>query len=1092
MASKGGGDLAGLNALLQTQPYVGGFTPSEADRKQIEALFGDHMSVLRWAGRMAAYYPVERAAIASGKRGHVDAAAPKIGDRDIGGVEGCVDGTSLDKLENPSRIGKWTTRGVRKTFVDFNVKKGCTFVPSSPVVPLNDPTLLFTNAGMNQFKPNFLGTVEPGTEAASWKGATNSQKCIRAGGKHNDLDDVGKDTYHHTYFEMLGNWSFGDYFKKETIAWAWELLTEVYKIPKDRLYVTYFHDDESGLEPDFETKEIWKKYVDEKRILKGSMGDNFWEMGDTGPCGPCTEIHYDRIGGRDATDRVNAEPGDPMVIEIWNLVFIQFNREKPGPDGLRKLPARHVDTGMGLERIASVLQGVYSNYNTDAFWGIFKAIQEATGFKHAYHSYEISSDEVIAYRVIADHARTISVAITDGGVPDSDGRGFVLRRVIRRAVRFGKEFLNAPLGFFAALVPAVAQELGDFFPEMLAPGNVQRVQDIILLEEKAFDKTWKAGLKHFQDAFKKVQASGGVIKGDDAWILHDRHGFPVDLTQLMAEKSGCPPPFVDMEGFLKAKEEQQGTGGDKKSHKTYLSTFHIDELQKQGVPATLDESKYKWEKKTAKVVGILDKLNETLVQELSAPPQDKLKAAAAAAKKDKKGKKAPTPGAEEDESGGGIEKEYMCVLVDATNFYYESGGQIWDTGAIVGKDFRVQVTRVPAAMGGYICHVGLIEKGTVKVGAEVELQPDYERRLDIGSNHTATHELNRALREVLERKGGGVLQVNQKGSLVEPAALRFDFSWSEKLSVKQIEDTEETLNRSITDGRKVYSADLPLAEAKNFYGLRQMFGEKYPDPVRVVSIGAPLDEVRKDPQNPKWVDYSLEFCGGTHLETLKDCQRAVIVSEDALMQGIRRMSVITRGAAAAAVDLLKSLEQEHDVVMALPADISNIDDKIKKLSVHNKKVGESQIPLTGKVRLRDRMEEEIKQLHADKKVLLAKLKAEAQAKGAELGKEASGAGRNYVATQFDGGVEVLQAVCDGIAQAHPACGVFLVSADGAKAIAFCVMSAPQVKAGKSAVEWVKAAVGRGGGKADKAQMGFGGKECASVLSKAQQWAAQQL
>eukprot|EP00756_Hemistasia_phaeocysticola_P005432 Hpha_TRINITY_DN13324_c0_g1::TRINITY_DN13324_c0_g1_i1::g.95288::m.95288/K01872/AARS, alaS; alanyl-tRNA synthetase len=1072
------GDLAKLNETLRHQSYLSGNAPSEVDRAQIEKLFGSDMRVLQWAGRVAAYYPHERAAIAGGKAGGV----PKcdLGDRNIGGCEGCVDKTPIEKLEDPKRIGKWTTANVRKSFVDFFVqKKGLTFVPSSPVVPHSDPTLLFTNAGMNQFKPQFLGTVEPGTPEASWKGASNSQKCIRAGGKHNDLDDVGKDTYHHTFFEMLGNWSFGDYFKKEAISWAWELLTEVYKIPKDRLYVTYFHDDDSGLPPDFETRDIWKQYVEESRILKGSMGDNFWEMGDTGPCGPCTEIHYDRIGGRDASERVNAEPGDPMVIEVWNLVFIQFNREKPGPEGLRPLPAKHVDTGMGLERIASVLQGVYSNYNTDAFWRIFAAIQKATGYKTPYHSADVSDDVVISYRVIADHARTISVSLADGGVPDKEGRGFVLRRIIRRAVRFGKEFMNAPVGFFSEIIPSVSEELGSFFPELKAPGTVDRLKAIILDEEKAFDKTWKTGLKHFADALARA-GPGKTISGEDAWILHDRYGFPVDLTQLMAEKHDCPEPFVDMVGFKKQKETQQGTGGDRVAAKMALSTFHIDELQKRGVPSTKDEGKYVWEEKEAKVVAILNKLQDTLTDSMAQPSAADLKKAKDSAKKEKKGK---------GDDGADVSKEYMVLLLDSTNFYYESGGQIFDVGDIKGKGFEFKVERVPAATGGYICHVGHLTKGEVKVGDTVKLQVNYNRRLDVGSNHTATHELNRCLREVLERRGAGHVQVNQKGSLVEPDALRFDFSWNEKLTPEQLADTEAELNKSIGEKRKVYTADLALKEAQGFFGLRQMFGEKYPDPVRVVSIGADIEEVRKDPKNPKWVNFSLEFCGGTHLKSLEECQSAVITSEESLMRGIRRMTVQTRSGAKAAIEAARKLEEEYSKIDQLPENFQSIGEKIKKMSVLNKTAGDTTMPLVKKIKLREKMDVAIKSLYAKEKKLIADVSAEAATLGAQLGQKAKSDGKKFVAEaldKFGDQVVFLQAVADGVQKEHPECAVLLLGKDAAKgrATVLSVLPPPLVKAGKSAVDWVKATCGKGGGKKDKAQMGIKADEADAALQKA--------
>jgi len=445
------------------------------------------------------------------------------------------------EAEQHQMMDRWSAAKVRQTFLEFFEDRGHTLVPSAPVVPHDDPTLLFTNAGMNQFKPIFLGQVDPSSPLAGLTRACDTQKCIRAGGKHNDLEDVGKDTYHHTFFEMLGNWSFGDYFKAEAIEWAWELLTKVYGLPEENLYATYFGGDESqGLEPDHEARELWLRHLPEKRVLPGNMKDNFWEMGETGPSGPCSEIHFDRVGGRDARAFVNQD--DPNVIEVWNLVFIQYDRQ--ADRSLRPLPARHVDTGMGLERLVSILQGKPSNYDTDLFVPLFAAIERQTGDAIGYHGKLGKADpdgHDMAYRVIADHLRTLTFAITDGAIPSNEGRGYVLRRILRRAVRYGRQKLGAQNGFLSRLVPTLVEHMGEAFPELHK--DPKRVAAIIREEEESFGKTLDRGIGLFEDI---ASQSSKVISGADAFKLYDTFGFPLDLTQLMAQERGLS---VDVEGF---------------------------------------------------------------------------------------------------------------------------------------------------------------------------------------------------------------------------------------------------------------------------------------------------------------------------------------------------------------------------------------------------------------------------------------------------------------------------------------------------------------------------------------------------------------
>uniref|UniRef100_A0A672NXK5 Alanine--tRNA ligase n=1 Tax=Sinocyclocheilus grahami TaxID=75366 RepID=A0A672NXK5_SINGR len=652
-----------------------------------------------------------------------------------------------------------TAAQIREKFIDFFRRHEHQYVHSSATIPLDDPTLLFANAGMNQFKPIFLNTIDPSHPMARLHRAANTQKCIRAGGKHNDLDDVGKDVYHHTFFEMLGSWSFGDYFKHLACEMALELLTKEFGIPIGRLYVTYFggHAD-AGLEPDLECKQIW---LDLGRILPGSMKDNFWEMGDTGPCGPCSEIHYDRIGGRDAAHLVNMD--DPNVLEIWNLVFIQFNRESETV--LKPLPKKSIDTGMGLERLVSVLQNKMSNYDTDLFIPYFEAIQKGTGAR-AYTG-KVGAEDTdgidMAYRVLADHARTITIALSDGGRPDNTGRGYVLRRILRRAVRYAHEKLGAQKGFFASLVDVVVESL------------------------------------------LKSQGKGS---GDEDHIM--------------------------------------------------LDIYAIEELRNKGVTATDDSLKYKY---TSNENGNYE--FEQAVGTVLALRRER---------------------AFVDEATTGQE---CGVLLDKTSFYAEQGGQSFDEGYMLrendsAEDFTVKNTQV---RGGYALHIGTVY-GTLKVGDRLTMHVDEARRRPIMSNHTATHILNFALRSVLG-------EADQRGSLVAPDRLRFDFTAKGAMSTDEVRRTEEIASTVIRDAKPVYALDSPLAAAKAIQGLRAVFDETYPDPVRVVSIGVPVEELLADPNSPAGSLTSIEFCGGTHLQNSGHAAPFVIVSEEAIAKGIRRIVAVT-------------------------------------------------------------------------------------------------------------------------------------------------------------------------------------------------------
>ncbi|KAJ3215480.1 Alanine--tRNA ligase [Dinochytrium kinnereticum] len=760
----------------------------------------------------------------------------------------------------PSPID-WPVKRVRETFVNYFVEKHeHQNVISSSSIPYEDPTLLFANSGMNQFKPIFLGVVDPNSNMAKLKRAANTQKCIRAGGKHNDLEDVGKDVYHHTFFEMLGNWSFGDYFKKEAISMAWELLTEVYKLPKDRLYITYFGGDEAlGLGPDLEAKQLWLDIgLDPVHVIPFGPKENFWEMGDQGPCGPCSEIHFDRIGNRDASHLVNLD--DPDVVEIWNLVFMQFNRE---PDrSLRPLPNKHIDTGMGLERVTSALQDKRSNYDTDVFTPIFDRIREITGARP--YEGKLGAEDVdgvdTAYRVIADHVRTLTFAISDGGVPSNEGRGYVLRRILRRGARFARKKLNVTIGsFFSSLVDTVIAEMGEAFPEITK--RVGDLKEILDEEERSFAKTLDRGEKLFEAYVAKARESNvTVLGGADVWRLYDTYGFPVDLTRLMAEEIGFT---VDEEAFLneqvKAKNVSRAGKSEKEGGGVTLDIHALGEIEKNAsIPKTNDSAKYKPGTINSSIKAIF-----------------------------KKGAFSDSCSTTDGSVG---------LILDATNFYAEQGGQTYDVGSLTidGKaEFEVEDVQV---YGGYVLHVGYLKYGSLGVGESVLASYDEVRRRPIMNNHTGTHILNFALQKVL---GNGV---DQKGSLVSPEKLRFDFSQKSGPTVEQVQEIEAICLGMIKDNRQVYAKEVSLETAKSIYGLRAVFGEVYPDPVRVISVGFDIEEIMKDPKNEQWATTSIEFCGGTHVNKTGEIRNFAILEESSIAKGIRRVIAVTGDEAHKEID----------------------------------------------------------------------------------------------------------------------------------------------------------------------------------------------
>ncbi|GMV25478.1 MAG: alanine--tRNA ligase [Phycisphaerae bacterium] len=955
-----------------------------------------------------------------------------------------------------------TANQIRHAFIDYFVRQhGHTFVPSSPAVPHDDPTLLFTNAGMNQFKPIFLGKVDPHSDMGRLKRAVNSQKCIRAGGKHNDLEDVGKDTYHHTFFEMLGNWSFGDYFKKEAIEWSWDLLTRVYGIPKDRLYATYFGGNlDHGLEPDEETKQLWLKFLPPGRVLPGNMKDNFWEMGDTGPCGPCTEIHVDRIGGRDAARMVNA--GDPDVIEIWNNVFIQFNREDGGK--LRSLPAKHVDTGMGFERLVSILQNKRSNYDTDVFAPLFAAIQRATGFSRPYAG-KLGADDAgnvdTAYRVIADHIRTLTIAISDGAVPSNVGRGYVLRRILRRAVRYGRQMLAAKPGFFHQLVPTVVEHMGGFFGELKK--NPQHVVDVIREEEDSFGKTLDRGIKLFAEVAETTTTAGGkTISGADAFKLYDTYGFPVDLTALMAEERGLAVDMAGYEAERRKAEELSRSGGKVAEEKPLaLDADAVARLHHMTVLPTNDSFKFDAKPLRAHVKALWD-------------------------------------GERFEESARNVlsHRRRVGVITDRTNFYAEMGGQVADTGRMAvlheskshsgdKHDGGAFVVEHAATFGGYVLHVGYVERGEIRVGDTVALELDDDRRGQIAANHTGTHLVNFALRKVLGT------HVDQKGSSVAPDKMRFDFSHTAPVSTDQLAQVERIVRGQIEADLTVYAAPAPLLLARSITGLRAVFGEQYPDPVRVVSIGQPVDDLIDAPANPAWNELSVEFCGGTHVESTLRLAALAVISEEAVAKGVRRVVALTGGPAVAAYAAADRLAQRVLAATQLPdhalaPEVNAIAGEIEKTPLPASKRGELRSNLAG---LAERAKA------AEKNA--SKLREQAAAQMAsQIAQSAQMAGDEIIVTTIDVADDraALLAAVSTVRNICPRSAVMLFAADSSgKVTVMAAVPDGLIARGLKAGDWVREACsimgGKGGGKPDAAQGGAADStRLKPAIDHARQWA----
>lgn len=843
---------------------------------------------------------------------------------------------------------KFTTSQIRSDFLEFFKGKGHTIVPSAPLVPGNDPTLLFTNSGMVQFKDVFLGA-----EKRSYVRAADVQRCLRAGGKHNDLDQVGYTARHHTFFEMLGNWSFGDYFKKDAIAWAWELLTQVWKLPAERLLVTVYQTDD-------EAYELWRDMVGipEARIVrigdnKGApfASDNFWQMADTGPCGPCTEIFYDH-----GDHIAGGPPGSPdedgdRFIEIWNLVFMQFDRQ---PDGtLVPLPAPCVDTGMGLERLAAILQHVHTNYEIDLFQALIRKASELTG---------TADLENKSLRVIADHIRACSFLIVDGVLPSNEGRGYVLRRIIRRALRHGW-MLGVRQPFFSKLVPTLVEQMGEAYPEL--PAAVDTVTRALQAEEERFAETLDAGMKIFEDVAGK--ASNGVIPGVDAFRLYDTYGFPLDLTQDIARERDLT---VDIAGFDAAMEQQRETARA---------------AGKFGGGVTLP----------AELVATLSPTRFLGYDRLQADGLTVL-----AVLKDGR----PVQSADAGDA--------VIVITDQTPFYAESGGQVGDTGVLTGNGVRLAVDDTQKFAGQFHGHVGTLSDGGLKVGDVLSGQVDGERRGATILNHSATHLLHAALREVLGT------HVQQKGSLVAPDRLRFDFSHFQPISAEELAVIERKVNQQVRANNAAEVHTMGMQEALDF-GAMALFGEKYGEHVRVLKMG----------------DYSTELCGGTHVNRTGDIGLFKITSEGGVSAGVRRIEAVTGQGAldyvdaeearlAEAADLLggsaadvvekiralgqrqKLLERELEAVKAKVAAGATADLSGQAVEVAGVKVLAARLEGFDAKALRDAMDR-LKQQLGDAVIVLAgaqdgKAALVAGVNGSAMGKVKAGELLSHIASQIGG------------------------------------------------------------------------------------------
>lgn len=726
-----------------------------------------------------------------------------------------------------------TAKEIRESFKNFFESKGHQIVPSAPMVIKDDPTLMFTNAGMNQFKDIILGN-----HPAKYKRVADSQKCLRVSGKHNDLEEVGHDTYHHTMFEMLGNWSFGDYFKKEAIEWAWEYLVEVLKLDPNRLYATVFEGNpQENLERDNEAAAIWGQFLPADRIINGNKHDNFWEMGDTGPCGPCSEIHIDLRSDaeREAVSGLTlVNQSHPQVIEIWNLVFMQYNRKADG--SLEGLPAKVIDTGMGFERLCMALQQKTSNYDTDVFQPIIKEIAQMAGIQ-----YGADAQSDIAMRVIADHIRTISFSITDGQLPSNAKAGYVIRRILRRAVRYGYTFLNQKQAFMYKLLPVLITNMGDAYPELVSQKGL--IEKVIKEEEESFLRTLETGIRLLDKTMSDAKAAGqNVINGKDVFTLYDTFGFPLDLTELILRENGMTP---DIEEFHAEMQKQK----ERARNAAAVETGDWIVL-KEGTTTFVGYDYTEYEVSILRYRQVKQK-SQTLYQ----------------------------------------------LVLDYTPFYAESGGQVGDTGVIVSEFETLEIIDTKKENN---LPVHIAKKLPEQLDAPMMACVDTDKRAACAANHSATHLLDEALREVLGE------HVEQKGSLVTPDSLRFDFSHFQKVTDKEIREVEHLVNAKIRQNIPLTEyRNIPIAEAKEL-GAIALFGEKYGDEVRVIQFGK-----------------SVEFCGGTHVKATGHIGMMKIVSESSVAAGVRRIEAYTGARVEEMLDTIQDTLTDLKALFNNAPDLAN-------------------------------------------------------------------------------------------------------------------------------------------------------------------------